>query len=196
MPSFMDLPQEIRAMIFEETDASPTEKRDMSVENLILNFQSVETELPYPPDDMDYLAWVHIHNGLVDKSNSATLKIAAEIDEAFAYKTRPGWLLHYFADWLEDITMNYELYYGKRIYKKIGTIAMLVDGRLETTIDLADKLAKLYLEPFVDTAGRLNPLESQLEWKKATLLRREVSWVSCCAAKGPREGVIGSGLGR
>ncbi|KXG52757.1 uncharacterized protein PGRI_080130 [Penicillium griseofulvum] len=138
---------------------SSYECRDISVENLVLNFQSAETELPYPPDDiMDYNGWCGKHSGSFRKNPG--------IDEALSYKTRPEWLLWYLRSWLKQITTAYRgASYGKQIHERIGTITMLVDGRLDTTIDLADTLAKLYL------TGA--PSESELEWKKKTILRRE-----------------------
>lgn len=63
------------------------------------------------------------------------------------------------------------------IYERIGTISMLVSGRLKDTIDLAEMLARLR---FSRPAGTMGHLQSEIrlsefwKWKKATLLRREV----------------------
>lgn len=41
--------------------------------------------------------------------------------------------------------------FGGIIYERIGTIFMMVNGRLETTLDLADGLAKLLVQSHPDT---------------------------------------------
>lgn len=146
------------------------EDRQISVENLVLDFHPAETELPYPPDDIGYTEWLDKHDG--------RLWIDEETDMSPAYKPRPEWLLRYLRYWLEYITdMSYHTaYYGAFVYEKIGTISMLVDGRLETTIDLAGELARLHFDSPAQTMGHL-PSEIRLseywKWKKATLQRRE-----------------------
>ncbi|KAJ5849704.1 hypothetical protein N7455_009560 [Penicillium solitum] len=149
----------------------PYGNRKICVENLILDFHSAETVLPYPPDNLGYRAWADKHGG-----GGKPINEQEEEDESLAYKTRPEWLLYYLQDWLEFITdMSYnEAEYGGAIYKRIGTISMLVDGRLKTTIDLAGILARL-TRP-ADTMGHLQSeirLSEFWEWKKTTLLRRE-----------------------
>ncbi|KAJ5686785.1 hypothetical protein N7536_009404 [Penicillium majusculum] len=149
----------------------PYGNRKICVENLILDFHSAETVLPYPPDNLGYRAWADKHGG-----GGKPINEQEEEDESLAYKTRPEWLLYYLQDWLEFITdMSYnEAEYGGAIYKRIGTISMLVDGRLKTTIDLAGILARL-TRP-ADTIWHLQSeirLSEFWEWKKTTLLRRE-----------------------
>ncbi|KAJ5497416.1 hypothetical protein N7463_009403 [Penicillium fimorum] len=147
------------------------ENRHISVENLILDFHSAETELPYPPGDVEYSAWVNKHHGSVWDTDG-------EVDQALAYKTRPEWLLRFLKEWLRYITdMSYHAaMYGACIYEKIGAISMLVDGQLWNTTDLADQLARLHFDRPADTMGHLTS-ETRLaefwKWKKATLLKRE-----------------------
>ncbi|CAI7633468.1 unnamed protein product [Penicillium glandicola] len=147
------------------------EDRKVCVENLVLNFHSAETNLPYPPDNIAYTEWVAKHCG-------RPWSIDKQTDMSVAYKTRPEWLLCYLAVWLQRMAgmWYHEANYGALIYETIGTITILLDGRLDTTIDLADRLAKLEFDNATNTMGHL-PREIRLsefwKWKKATILRRE-----------------------
>ncbi|KGO39283.1 hypothetical protein PEX2_030210 [Penicillium expansum] len=147
--------------------------RKISVENLILDFHSAETELPYPPDDLGFKEWTNKHWG-----ERWPIDEPEQEDKSLAYKTRPEWLLEYLKDSLEDVTaMGYHTsQYGAFIYKRIGTISMLVDGKLETTFDLAGRLAGFHFDRPGDTMGHLSSeirLAEFWKWKKATLLKRE-----------------------
>lgn len=147
--------------------------RKICVENLILDFHSAETELPYPPDNLEYGAWMDKHGG-----GSQPINEQEEEAESLAYKTRPEWLLCYLENCFEFIIdMSYHAAeYGGFIYKRIGTISMLVDGRLKATIDLAGILARLTFSSPADTMGHLQSeirLSKFWKWKKATLWRRE-----------------------
>ncbi|OQE44911.1 hypothetical protein PENCOP_c002G07083 [Penicillium coprophilum] len=145
------------------------ESRRISVENLILDFQSAETELPFPPDDVEFEAWHAKHQGYT---------VDGQIEHSLEYKTRPEWLLLDLTDWLEIIIRisTGTKKWGKIIYERIGSIFMLVDGRLHTTIDLAGELAKYKCDkpPHFMANVELSTLRARdWEWKIATLLRRE-----------------------
>ncbi|KAJ5506794.1 hypothetical protein N7453_005751 [Penicillium expansum] len=126
-----------------------------------------------PPDDLGFKEWTNKHWG-----ERWPIDEPEQEDKSLAYKTRPEWLLEYLKDWLEDVTaMGYHTsQYGAFIYKRIGTISMLVDGKLETTFDLAGRLAGFHFDRPGDTMGHLSSeirLAEFWKWKKATLLKRE-----------------------
>lgn len=66
--------------------------------------------------------------------------------------------------------------FGGIIYERIGTIFMMVNGRLETTLDLADGLAKLLVQSHPDTVDYafwgVGADEFHM-WRKTTLLKRQ-----------------------
>jgi hypothetical protein len=124
------------------------EDRVITVENLILDFRSVETKFPFPPSDMEYSDWMKNDSG-----NSRFGDEQVDEDKALKYTTRPEWPLCTWRTWLRRMTImrNINEMYGGLIYERIGTISMLVNGRLETTLDLMDELAKVDVHSPLDT---------------------------------------------
>ncbi|CAP96877.1 hypothetical protein E8E15_006204 [Penicillium rubens] len=134
------------------------EDRVITVENLVLDFRSAETKLPFPPSDMDYSDWMK-----KDFGNSRFSNEQVDEDEALKYTTRPEWPLCTWSTWLRGMTImrNINEMYGGLIYERIGTISMLVNGGLETTVDLTGELAKVHVYSPLDT------------WVETTLVGRE-----------------------
>ena len=62
---------------------------------------------------------------------------------------------------------------GEIIYERIGTIFMMVNGRLETTLDFADGLAKLLVQSPSDTVDHAYwgvGADELYMWRETTLL--------------------------
>ncbi|CAI7578223.1 unnamed protein product [Penicillium viridicatum] len=149
---------------------TPYEDRVITVENLVIDFRSAERNLPFPPRDMGYRDWLaHIAN---------TWHGDQRVDKAPKYETRPKWPLYLLRSWLKStIGMGYgTAEFGAIIYERIGTIFMMVNGRLETTLDLADGLAKLLVQSPPDTVDYafwgVGADEFHM-WRKTTLLKRQ-----------------------
>ncbi|GAQ09777.1 hypothetical protein ALT_7098 [Aspergillus lentulus] len=148
------------------------EDRGMLIDTLVLDFQSAELELAFPPEDVTYKHWSARHWGLDRRDQS-------EISETLSsYTTRPEWLCEYLQGWIGGLLhMSYHTsQYGQPLYEHIGTIRMLVDGQLHHEFDLAAWLARLQFTDPSDTMGHLptNDRESGFwKWKNETLLRRE-----------------------
>lgn len=134
------------------------EDRGILIDTLVLDFQSAELELFFPPKDVTYKHWSGRHWGRDRGDQSETPETLS------SYKTRPEWLCEYLETWVSGLLyMGYHTSeFGKPLYERIGTIRMLVDGQSYGEFDLAAWLA------------RLRFTESGLwKWKKETLLRRE-----------------------
>jgi hypothetical protein len=148
------------------------EDRGMLIDTLVLDFQSAELELAFPPEDVTYKHWWRRHWGR-DRGDQS------EISETLSsYTTRPEWLCEYLQGWICGLLhMSYHTSkFGQPIYEHIGTIRMLVDGQLHYEFDLAAWLARLRFTDPGDTMGHLptNERESGFwKWKKETWLRRE-----------------------
>ncbi|KAJ5116344.1 hypothetical protein N7456_000692 [Penicillium angulare] len=151
--------------------------RGILVETLVLDFQSAELELAFPPEDVTYMDWWGRHWGRDrgdESERSETLS---------SYTTRPEWLCKYMSYWIRDLLhMSYHTSeYGKPLYEHIGIIRMLVDGQLHCEFDLATWLARLQFTGSGDTMGHLptNGSESGLsKWKTETTLLREAQGLS------------------
>ncbi|KAJ5604135.1 hypothetical protein N7537_007091 [Penicillium hordei] len=101
-----------------------------------------------------------------------------QADQALKYKTRPKWPLCLLKTWLKStFSMGYATEeYGGIIYERTGTIFMMVNGRLETSLDLADGLAKLLVQSPPETMDQVywgvDVGEFQM-WKETTILERQ-----------------------
>jgi hypothetical protein len=66
--------------------------------------------------------------------------------------------------------------HGSLIYERIGTITMLLNGRRMTTVDLADRLAKVLIQSPLYTMDQrywgVGVSEFQ-KWRETVLLKRE-----------------------
>ncbi|KAJ5800362.1 uncharacterized protein N7518_002430 [Penicillium psychrosexuale] len=147
-------------------DSYEDEDRGIIVENLVLDFHSAETELPFPPGHMSYEDWEAKRCGNPRCDDE-------QMDEVLKYKTRPQWPLSAMRLWLAFITkMGYGVEdYGSILYESIGTISLLLNGRLETAFDLADQLAEVPNEMY-DRYSNFNVPKFQ-KWRERTLSRRE-----------------------
>jgi hypothetical protein len=63
------------------------EDRVITVENLIFDFHSAETELPFPPHDIEYQHWLDN-----DPTDPLYIRLS-EMSEDLKYKTCPHWPL-------------------------------------------------------------------------------------------------------
>ncbi|KGO67446.1 hypothetical protein PEX1_024970 [Penicillium expansum] len=148
------------------------EDREMVIDTLVLDFQSAEMELSFPPEDVTYKIWSERHWGL-DRGDRS------EASEALSsHKTRPEWLCEYLEAWISGLLyMSYHTSeFGEPLYERVGTIRMLVDGQLYREFDLAAWLARLRFTNPTSMMGHLPTDDRQpgfWKWKKETLLRRE-----------------------
>lgn len=148
------------------------EDHGMLIDALVLDFQSAELELAFPPEDVTYKHWSGRHWGSDRRDQS-------EVSETLSsYTTRPEWLCEYLQGWIGDLlhmSWHYSKY-GQPLYEHIGTIRMLVDGQLHYEFDLAAWLARLR---FTDPGKMMYHLPSNdresgfWKWKKEALSRRE-----------------------
>ena len=95
------------------------------------------------------------------------------MDEGLKYKTRPEWPLSSMRLWL---TLKTKMGYGLEdvralLMRALVPSPMLLDGKLETTIDLANQLAGV-TDAMYDRCSNLNTPEFQ-KWREETLSRRE-----------------------
>lgn len=144
----------------------------MLIDTLVLDFQSAELELAFPPEDVTYEHWRSRHWGGDYRDQSETSQTLS------SYTTRPEWLCQYLQDWIGGLLhMSYHTSeYGQPLYEHIGAIRMLVDGQLRCEFDLAAWLARLRFTGPGSTMGHLprNDRESAFwKWKKETWLRRQ-----------------------
>ncbi|KAJ5413567.1 hypothetical protein N7465_005872 [Penicillium sp. CMV-2018d] len=149
------------------------EDRGMLIDTLVLDFQSAELELSFPPEDVIYEQWSDRHWGLDQGDRSETSETLS------SYKTRPEWLCGYLKTWISGLlSMSYHTSkFGQPLYEHIGTIRMLVDGQLYHEFNLAAWLARLRFTGLTSMMGHLPTEDRQSafwKWKKETLLRREV----------------------
>jgi hypothetical protein len=157
----------------DESKTQEFEDRGMLIDTLVLDFQSAELELAFPPEVVTYKHWSWRHWG------RDLWRDQSEISETLSsYTTRPQWLCEYLQGWIGGLLhMSYHTSaYGQPLYEHIGTIRMLVDGQPHYEFDLAAWLARLRFTDPTDTMGHLptNDRESGFwKWKKETLLRRE-----------------------
>ena len=154
-------------------DTEDFQDRGVAIETLVLDFQSAELELSFPPEDVSYKHWRWWHCGRDMRSPSAGLEPLS------SYKTRPQWLCQYLRMEIGGLLQlgYHTARYGQPLYEHIGTIRMLVDGQLVDELDLAAWLARLHFTDPEDTMGHLvreQRLSSLEEWKRETWsLRKE-----------------------
>ncbi|KAE8407358.1 hypothetical protein BDV37DRAFT_240882 [Aspergillus pseudonomiae] len=148
--------------------------RDVTVKTLVLDFQSAESELSFPPDEVDYPWWRDRHH-LRDPLPGTQTGVAFELSN---HKARPEWFAKYLLGYIYGLLgMGYHTAeYGKILYERIGTIKVLVNGEPNAEIDLAGPLARLHFSHVRDTFGHVSTerrLSAFWDWKKETLARRE-----------------------
>ncbi|PTU20629.1 hypothetical protein P175DRAFT_0531969 [Aspergillus ochraceoroseus IBT 24754] len=154
-------------------DLQEFEGRNMLIDTLVMDFQSADLELTFPPDNVTFRHWSDRHNGSDRWRNSG------EISKTLSsYKPRPEWLCNYLHGWIDSLlTMSYHVsLFGMPLYEHIGSIQMLVDGRRQFEIDLASKLADLSFTDPRSMMGHLQAGDRETgfwKWKRETLLRRE-----------------------
>lgn len=144
----------------------------MLIDTLVLDFQSAELELSFPPEDVTYRQWSDRHWGLDQEDRSEASETLS------SYKTRPEWLCEYLMAWISGLlSMSYYTSkFGQPLYEHIEMIRMLVDGQLNHEFDLAARLAHLRFTGPTSMMGHLPTNDRQSgfwKWKKETLLRRE-----------------------
>uniref|UniRef100_A0A093V8C5 Uncharacterized protein n=1 Tax=Talaromyces marneffei PM1 TaxID=1077442 RepID=A0A093V8C5_TALMA len=153
-------------------NAQGFEDRGMLIDTLVLDFQSAELELAFPPEKVTYKHWSDRHLGR-DRFNPSQITGILS-----SYTTRPEWLCQYLKDWIEDLLLMscYYSKYGQPLYEHIGTIRMLVDGKPYCEFDLTTGLAHLQFTGLDSMMCHLPRHDRESEfwkWKKGTLLRRE-----------------------
>lgn len=147
----------------------------MLIDTLVIDFQSADLELTFPPNNVTFKHWMHRHNGF-DRFPS---RYSGEISETLSsYKPRPEWLCEYLHQRVIGLlSMGYHVSsFGMPLYDHIGTIQMLVDGRLQFEIDLSSHLAGRRFTDAGSMMGHLNHEDRETgfwKWKTETLLRRE-----------------------
>ncbi|KAJ5730904.1 uncharacterized protein N7483_005412 [Penicillium malachiteum] len=82
-------------------------------DTLVLDFQSAELELAFPPEAVTYKHWSERHRGL-DRGDQS------EISETLSsYTTRPEWLCEYLQSWIGGLlhTSYYTSMFGQPLYE-------------------------------------------------------------------------------
>ena len=158
------------------SEGNEPEDRNMTVQTLILNFESAESELPFPPRNIDYNWWEGRRTYFAWYTEDSSERIPRE-----KYTTRPEWLATFLATEIGGLlSMGYHTAeYGMILYESIGAIRILVDGKLTYEFDIASRLANLrksdpencgYVASTIISEERI-PLF--WKWKKQTLERRK-----------------------
>ena len=115
-------------------DVEEFKDRGIIIDTLVLDFQSAEPELSFPPHDATYRTWWFRHLGR-DRF------VRSELSEAMScYTPRPEWQCQYVRGWISSL-LNCHRTYGKPLYDRIGSIRMLVDGQPHYEFDIADMAA-------------------------------------------------------
>lgn len=115
-------------------DVEEFKDRRIIIDTLVLDFQSAEPELSFPPHDATYRTWWFRHMGHDRHARS-------ELSESLScYTPRPEWQCQYLLDWISNL-LNYQLDYGQPLHDHIGTIRMLVDSQPHYEFDIADMAA-------------------------------------------------------
>jgi hypothetical protein len=148
------------------------EDRGMLIDTLVLDFQSAELELAFPPEHITYGNWSDRHWGSDRFDQSEIPGILS------SYTTRPEWLCNWLQRWIDGLLgmSFYYSTYAQPLYERIGTIRMLVDGQFHYEFDLAAWLARLQ---FIGPSKMMYHLPEHdresgfWKWKKETLSRRE-----------------------
>lgn len=146
--------------------------RGILIDTLVLDFQSAELDLAFPPESVTYTHWTKRHLGRDHRDQSETSETLS------SYTTRPEWLCERLQGWINSLLhMGYHTSrWGSPLYERIGTIRMLVDGQLHCEFDLAARLAGLQFTDSRSTMGHLprDDRESGFwKWKIETSLLRE-----------------------
>lgn len=137
----------------------------ISIQNLVLDFHSAKTELPFPPANIGYDEW----NTHVD---SLGMNNPFEFVEPLVHKSRPEWLLRWLNMWIHGITVYHIWDYGYLLYEHIGSLSMMIDGQLSSTIDLADRLAEVEIADEWHTADIGSKQHRLIRWKRTALAKR------------------------
>ncbi|KAK2812453.1 hypothetical protein FQN50_001454 [Emmonsiellopsis sp. PD_5] len=137
--------------------------REMSVKTIVLDFQSAEPNLSFPPVECGYHRWWNQHNGIRSRDNPRNLKI---------YKTRPEWPARYLSNYIRVILGFGMLDRGKPLYERVGKIQILIQGELDHEIDLARRLVEM--DPSVlNRNGRPSDEDEFQEWRQKALEKRK-----------------------
>lgn len=109
--------------------------RGITIDTLVLDFQSAELDLSLPPDNVTYQSWRFWHMArysTVHGESSETLS---------SYTPRPEWPLEYLRDWISGL-LNNTPRYGQLLYDRIGKIQMRIDGQPHSEFDIAAMAAR------------------------------------------------------
>lgn len=149
---------------------------DVSVETLILDFQSAESTLSFPPEGvLDHEMWTARH-----ENSPWQHRHGIPGCQPSDYTSRPEWFAKYLSRWIHEILdLDYHTaLYGMKLYERIGKFRIQVNGELKEEIRLADKLASLRFTDPRETFGHLTDHQSRVpvfwSWKKWTLEKRRL----------------------
>ncbi|KAJ5900073.1 hypothetical protein N7495_004817 [Penicillium taxi] len=122
-----------------EDNSEESEDRGIFVRNLVLDFQSVETELTFPPDTIDYRQWKDVR---INLSRSYERRYGTNPDIS-DFKTKPEWLCAYLTSEIYGLLSLgfHHRPYGQILYERIGTMRFLLNGKLQGEVDLSSSLA-------------------------------------------------------
>lgn len=143
--------------------------RDVVVDTLVLNFESAEPVLSFPPDGVGYEQW----SGWLRAPHWTRSTV-----ELSDYTSRPEWCAADLVREIKDIVgMSYHTaLYGMILYEQIGRIQIRVNGELTEEIDLAEELAEMRFTDAGQTFGYMsteNRMAAFCEWKTWTLNKRQ-----------------------
>ena len=140
------------------------EDRHITIDVLTLDFQSWETALPFPPEDLSYWCWYMLHT----EGHFAQDDPGAKPE---TYRVPPEWVAYYLQMELESILrMGYHTEsYEKMLYERIGSIR-IITPKGTTEINLGSRLAKVTFGWMSASCPlRIPALKA---WKKKTMARR------------------------
>ncbi|KAJ5295733.1 hypothetical protein N7508_010554 [Penicillium antarcticum] len=111
--------------------------RGITIDTLVLDFTSAESELLFALDSFTHGDWVGID---FDHHNPRPLN-----DPILKYKTRPNYIMVWIHGKLLQLTeMNFHsAQFRAIIYKRVGRIHTLVNGKLVCMVDLDNRLSKM-----------------------------------------------------
>ena len=152
-----------------------SEDHNVTVRNLILNFESAESELPF--ESGNRYGWSRFRRRHCDSYLGSDPREGPGNRDK--YTTRPEWLAKFLAmeiNYLLNMTFHTSRY-GVLLHERIGTIRFLVDGKLAYEYDLPRRLAELRKSHPSEVFGEVHFHHDRVylfwEWKKKTLEWRE-----------------------
>lgn len=145
--------------------------REVVIDTLVLDFESAERVLSFPPAQVGYnrwSGWLHVR---APRQSRGSLQLSD-------YTTRPEWCAaHLMGEITAILDMDYHTaLYGMILYEQIGRIQIRVNGEVTEELDIAHRLAEMRFTDAGQTFGYMsneNRISAFWKWKKWVLSRRQ-----------------------